>query len=99
MMLRTFVLVVAVLFLTVAIVGVVVDPMTWPTVLVAAVLVGGITFERVRYGAVERKPVGGEWQETAERFIDDSSGKPVSVWFDPVSGQRRYVAIDAPDDP
>ena len=97
MMLRTFVLVVAALFLTVAVIGVVVDPMTWPTAIVAAVLVGGIAFERVRYGAIQRRPVGGEWQETAERFIDDGSGKPVSVWFDPVSGERRYVAIEPPE--
>ena len=96
MVLRTFVLVIAALFLTAALVGVAIDPMTFPTAIVAAVLVGGIAFERVRYGAVQRKPVGGEWRETSERFIDDASGKPVSVWFDPKTGERRYVEIDTP---
>lgn len=96
MMLRTFVLVAAALFLTAALVGVAIDPMTWPSAAVAAVLVGGIAFERARYGAAQRRPVGGEWRETPERFIDDASGKPVSVWFDARTGERRYVEIDDP---
>ena len=94
MMLRTFVLVAAALFLTAAVIGVAIDPMTWPTLIVAGTLVSGIVFERARYGAAQRKPVGGEWRETAERFIDDPSGKPVSVWFNPASGQRKYVMIE-----
>ena len=97
-MLRTFVLVAAALFLTAALVGVAIDPATWPSAVVAAVLVAGIAFERARYGALQQKPsAGGTWRETPERFVDDASGKPVSVWFDPVSGERRYVAIE--DDP
>jgi hypothetical protein len=93
-MLRTFVLVVAMLFLTAAVIGVVLDPGTWPTLVAAGVLAGGIAFERVRYGAVQRAPHEGGWQETSERFIDDASGKPVSVWFDPRTGERRYVELD-----
>jgi hypothetical protein len=89
MMLRTFVLVAAALFLTAALIGVVLDPGTWPTVVAAGLLAGGIAFERVRYGAVQR--------ETSERFIDDASGKPVSVWFDAKTGERRYVAMEHPD--
>jgi hypothetical protein len=97
MMLRTFVLVAAALFLTAALIGVVLDPGTWPTVLTAGLLAGGIAFERVRYGAVQRAPDGPDWRETSERFIDDVSGKPVSVWFDAKTGERRYVAMEQPD--
>jgi hypothetical protein len=51
----------------------------------------------VRYGAVQRAPQGPDWRETSERFIDDASGKPVSVWFDAKTGERRYVAMEHPD--
>lgn len=97
MMLRTFVLVVAALFLTAALMGVVLDPGTWPSLVAAGVLTVGIGFERARYGAVQRAPIGSGWRETSERFIDDVSGKPVSVWYDPTTGERRYVAMDASD--
>lgn len=93
MLLRTFVLVVAALFLTAALAGVVLDRGTWPTVIVAAVLAGGIAFERARYGAAQRRPEGAAWRETSERFIDDASGKPISVWFDARTGERRYVEM------
>lgn len=98
-MLRTLVLVAALLFLTAAVIGVALDPATWPTLIAAGVSVGGIAFERVRYGAVQRAPSGGGWQETSERFIDDATGKPVSVWFDPRTGERRYVELDVGERP
>jgi len=44
------------------------------------------------YGRITRPPLGGDWKPTDERFVDPESGKPVTVWFDPASGQRRYVA-------
>lgn len=94
MLLRTFVLVAAALFLTAALIGAVLDPGTWPAVIAAALLVVGIAFERVRYGAVQRAPEGPDWRETSERFIDDASGKPVTVWFDAKTGERRYVAME-----
>ena len=74
-----------------ALCGTLVDIAVWPSLLVATLLLVGTVFERVRYGAAQRRPVGGAWQETTERFIDDESGRPVTVWFDPATGQRRYV--------
>lgn len=93
-MLRIVVLVAAGIFLTAAVIGFAIDPMTWPTLAVAIVMMLGIVFERLRYGAAQRPPTDGAWQETSERFIDDASGKAVSVWFDPATGQRRYVELD-----
>jgi len=94
MMLRTFVLVAAMLFFTAALVGAAIDPAVWPTVLAATVLLGGIVFERRRYGASQAKPIGGAWRETPERFVDDASGRPVSVWYNEATGERRYVDIE-----
>ncbi|WP_052216275.1 hypothetical protein [Sphingomonas sp. ERG5] len=93
MILRTFVLVAALLALTAALIGVWVDAATWPMVLALGLLVAGILFERARYGAIQAKPTGGAWRETSERFIDDESGRPVVVWYNEVTGERRYVDL------
>ena len=94
MMLRTFVLMVAMLLFTAALIGVVVDPGVWPTLIFAALVLAGILFERRRYGAAEARPTGGAWRETGERFVDDVSGRPVTVWYNEGTGERRYVDPD-----
>jgi hypothetical protein len=94
MMLRTFVLVAAMLFVTAGAVGVMLDPGVWPSLVAAAVLLVGIVFERRRYGASQAKPTGGQWRETPERFVDDASGRPVAVWYNDTTGERRYVDIE-----
>jgi hypothetical protein len=91
MILRTVVLAIAIVAFAGALTGTLVDIGVWPSLLVATLFLVGILFERVRYGAAQRRPVGGAWQETSERFIDDESGRPVTVWFDPATGERRYV--------
>jgi hypothetical protein len=51
----------------------------------------GTIFERVIYKPVERGRLGGDWQETTERFIDETTGELVTVWLDPKSGERKYI--------
>lgn len=47
------------------------------------------------YGIPRRAPPrGGSWRATDECFIDPESGDRVTVWFDPSTGERRYVAAD-----
>jgi hypothetical protein len=43
------------------------------------------------YGRAEARPFGGTWRPTDEKFVDPESGELVSVWFDPATGERRYV--------
>jgi hypothetical protein len=50
----------------------------------------GTLFERRFYRPIEGPPPGPEWQLTAERFRDPTSGRVVAVWFNPRTGQRRY---------
>ena len=50
----------------------------------------GTLFERWRYRKYEPAP-GGGWQATGERFADPTTGKDIEVFYDPVSGERRYV--------
>ena len=48
-----------------------------------------ILFERGRY----RPPTteSGGWQDTAERFIDPSTGQQMMVRYNPRTGARQYV--------
>jgi hypothetical protein len=55
------------------------------------VIVLSVVYERVRYKPIEETTPGPGWTRTAERFIDDQTGETVSVWLDPVSGERKYV--------
>jgi len=58
-----------------------------------AVLVFGIIYERYVYKTiVEKVPVGPKWVRTTERFIDDKTGRTVTVYTKPLTGERVYVA-------
>jgi membrane protein implicated in regulation of membrane protease activity len=65
-------------------------PPAWVFVFWSAVIVLSIVYERFRYKPVEEAPPGGGWHKTAERFVDDESGEPVTVWVND-SGDRKYV--------
>ena len=54
-------------------------------------LLVGTLFERVIYKNVEASRPGPDWQRTTERFIDEATGKPVTVYIEPGSGERKYV--------
>jgi hypothetical protein len=54
-------------------------------------LVGTVLIERWRY-----KPLGGErpgpdWVATGERFVDPETGKLVTVFYKPATGERCYI--------
>jgi hypothetical protein len=88
-MLRAIIQVFAFVCLFGAIVLVTIEPAAWPALAAAALLVLGTLWERFHY----RGSAGGGagWQVTQERFRDDESGNLVTVWFNPATGERRYV--------
>jgi hypothetical protein len=58
-----------------------------------AVLVFGILYERYVYKTVvQTAPTGKNWVRTTERFVDDKTGKTVTVHYNTLSGERVYVA-------
>ncbi len=61
--------------------------------LLGAMVIGGTIFERGRYRqAGSGKPAGPEWEATGEKFQDPASGgQRVEVWYNKVTGERRYV--------
>jgi hypothetical protein len=56
------------------------------------VLTVGMLFERRRYKpALERMP-GAGWIATGERFVDPETGRNVTVFHKPATGERQYIA-------
>jgi hypothetical protein len=56
-----------------------------------AIIAGGILFERFRYKPLEVQRPGPGWERTTERFVDDETGSPVTVYIQPQTGERMYV--------
>jgi hypothetical protein len=91
-MLRTAVIVVAVILACIGIVLIACGVHAgWQALVLGVIVLIGTLFERWRYRRIE-EPSNGNWQRTDEQFIDPSSGEPVEVMFDPRTGERRYVA-------
>ena len=51
------------------------------------------------YGRAGAQPLDRRWKATGERFVDPETGKLVAVWFDPQSGERRYVEDNGAEPP
>jgi len=58
----------------------------------AAILLVGLLIERWRYQKLAGRPPGPDWEKTDERFVDPETGKLVTVYFHPTTGERRYIA-------
>ena len=59
-------------------------------IMAAVVLVAG-ALEPV-YGRLVTRPRSANWRTTSEKFVDPETGELVTVWFDPTTGERRYVS-------
>jgi hypothetical protein len=56
------------------------------------VLVAGTVFEHIFYKEPTPGAPGGDWVRTDERFVDPQTGKTVTVYERPGSGERKYVS-------
>lgn len=63
----------------------------WAFIAWGAILFFGLAYERFRYKAIVPATPGPGWVRTAERFVDDETGKPVTVYLQPETGERTYV--------
>jgi hypothetical protein len=66
-------------------------PLAFMLLFWGAIIVAGVIFERYRYKPIGAAAPQGNWVRTAERFFDDETGSPVTVWLDPETGERKYV--------
>jgi len=65
-----------------------------PLAVWGTILAGGVLVERWRYQGLTDDRPGSSWQATPERFVDPETGRLVTVFFNPATGERRYVAGD-----
>jgi hypothetical protein len=95
-MLRRLVMIAAALWFAAAVAMALWDATSWPMLVMAALFLFGTVFERFYYRGAEASPDAPGWRPTAERFLDEETGRLVTVWFNPGTGERRYV--DAGDE-
>jgi hypothetical protein len=65
---------------------------TIPLAVWGAIFAGGVLIERWRYKRLYDGRPGHGWQPTPERFVDPETGRLVTVFLNPATGERRYVA-------
>jgi len=90
-MLRNVILALGLAWLAVGLWVTLVDAASWPMLIVPAIIVAGIVFERVNYRGNASTPLDANWRPTNERFLDEATGRPITVWFNAATGERRYV--------
>ena len=54
-------------------------------------LLFGLVVEPWRYKRLSSRRPGPDWVPTNERFVDPESGNLVTVFYQPSTGERRYV--------
>jgi hypothetical protein len=65
---------------------------TLPFAIAPALLLLGLLLERYIYKPIRLEPPGPGWDRTAEKFADPRTGQTVIVYYNPRTGERRYVA-------
>ena len=58
------------------------------------IVIAALLFERGRYRP--RVTASGPWQDTAERFVDPTTGQLMQVRYNPQTGARDYVPVNPP---
>jgi hypothetical protein len=91
-MLRAALLVVGVLLLAGGIFATLEGRPLIPLIISGTVLILALLFERYSYKPIRSVTPGPGGQRTPEQFVDPRSGRTVTVYFNPRSGERRYVA-------
>lgn len=66
-------------------------PGGWFAIGFGVLLLLGTVFEQVRYKEQATAAPGPGWERTSERFVDEESGKTVTVYIRPETGERKYV--------
>jgi hypothetical protein len=67
---------------------------TIPLAVWGAIFAGGVLIERWRYQTLSDGRPGRGWHATPERFVDPETGRLVTVFLNPGTGERRYVVGD-----
>jgi hypothetical protein len=63
----------------------------WPLLIWGAIFAVALLYERFRYKPLKRSDPGPGWERTSERFVDDETGRTVTVYVQKETGERQYV--------
>jgi hypothetical protein len=63
----------------------------WAIVVGAGVVFLGTLCERIYYKRLQAKAPGPDWVRTTERFVDPQTGRTVTIYVHPTTGERAYV--------
>lgn len=63
----------------------------FPLVAGALILLGTL-YERVHYKPIASSPPAPGWIKSEERFVDEKTGRTVTVYVEPKTGERAYVS-------
>ena len=66
-------------------------PPAYTLLIWGGILLAAVVYERFRYKPLADHRPGPGWERTTERFVDAESGKTVTVYVEPKSGERQYV--------
>jgi hypothetical protein len=66
----------------------------WRIAIPGLLLILALRIERWRYQHIGDPRPGPDWTPTDERFLDLETGRLVTVYYRPSTGERRYVATD-----
>ncbi|MEO8884027.1 MAG: hypothetical protein ABI377_11545 [Devosia sp.] len=92
-MLRNAVIVFGAILFAIGIIGTVwVGPAALVYAVMGALLLAGTLYERIRYKPIEPVAPGPGWEVTGERFVDNETGKLVTVYIQRRTGERKYVS-------
>ena len=91
-MLRSVALALTAILLAIVLAGAAVGWHVLPFAVLPLILLLALLFERYVYKPIRSEPPGPGWNRTAEKFVDPRSGQTVVVYYNPRTGERRYVA-------
>jgi hypothetical protein len=91
-MLRSAALLLMAALLVAALAGAAAGWHTLPFAIAPGILLFGLLCERYIYKPIRPEPPGPGWDRTPEKFADPRSGQTVVVYYNPRTGERRYVA-------
>lgn len=63
----------------------------FPLIAGALILLGTL-YERISYKPIVGSPPGPGWVKSEERFVDEKTGRTVTVYVEPKTGERAYVS-------
>ena len=75
------------------------SPAAWPMLLMALLFAFGCLYERRYHAGRAGLAPDGRFRPTGERFADPETGRAMTVWADPATGERRYVPDGEPPAP